>query len=101
AAKRGKGPAAPSAVAGRAVAPGPWVTTPPFAGTAKRPISPRQRRLPDLPDLVTHPRRVLEFQVAGVLVHLLFQGLEPGGKLRRVERGVVLGLVGHAPGLAG
>src|SRR5690606_31377716 len=70
-------------------------------GRGKERGSPRQRRLPDLPDLVAHPRRVLELQVAGVLVHLLFQGLEPGGELRRIQRGVVLGLVGHTPGPAG
>src|SRR5690606_11888941 len=52
-----------------------------------------QHRVLQPPDLVADAGCVLELQVAGVLVHLLFQRLEPGGGLGRFERRVVLGLL--------
>src|SRR5690606_51141 len=60
-----------------------------------------ERGLADLADLVAHPRRFLELEVAGVLVHLLLQRLEPGRQPGRIERGVVFGLLGRPARLAG
>src|SRR5690606_2989181 len=62
--------------------------------------SPRQRRFLDPADLVAYPGGVLELQVPGVLVHLLLQRLELRRQPGRVERRIVLGLVGHPPRLA-
>src|SRR5690606_9107375 len=70
------------------------LATPAFtsAGAGASGRLPHQRRFPDLADLVAHPRRILELQVAGVLVHLLLQRLEPGREPGGVKRGVILGL---------
>src|SRR3546814_12940127 len=61
----------------------------------------RRGRSPDLrqhcvfqaADLVAYAGGVFELQVAGVLVHLLLQRLEPGHGLGRIHGGVILGLL--------
>ena len=49
-------------------------------------------------DLVADAGGVLEFQVAGMLVHLLFQRLQLRGDLRGRHHRVIGGFLGHAAG---
>src|SRR5690606_41871857 len=79
----------------------PHLAAPPWPETGPGRSRRGQRSFLDPADLVAHPRRFLELEVAGVLVHLLFERLETGRQLDRVERRVVLRFVGHPACLAG
>src|SRR3546814_18521544 len=57
-------------------------------------LLPQQRGILQAADLVAYAGGVFELQVAGVLVHLLLQRLEPGHGLGGVHRRVILGLLG-------
>src|SRR3546814_3134574 len=56
-------------------------------------LLPQQRGILQAADLVAYAGGVFELQVAGVLVHLLLQRLEPGHGLGGVHRRVILGLL--------